>query len=74
MSKQAKRNELACPFCKEPVNVEASRCPQCQADYTPEQVAERIAQNKKANKQTTIGCLVLAGGGFNRAGHLYWRG
>lgn len=59
MSKQPKINELACPFCMEPVNINAQRCPHCQSNYTRDQVTERQAQNKKENKKTTIGCLVL---------------
>lgn len=32
--------KMPCPACKKPVEVGATKCPHCQTEYTPEQIAE----------------------------------
>ncbi|MFN3456484.1 MAG: Ltp family lipoprotein [Novosphingobium sp.] len=44
-----------CEYCKKKIDVAATRCPYCQAEFTPEQVAKR----KKEATQAGIGCAVV---------------
>lgn len=44
-----------CEYCKKKIDVAATRCPYCQAEFTSEQVAKR----KKEATQAGIGCVVL---------------
>lgn len=37
---------LPCPACKQPSPPDATRCPVCQVDYTPEQLAKRRDMNQ----------------------------
>lgn len=46
--------EIACPMCKEAISAEALRCPRCQADFTPEQVA---ARKKEQQGKVKVGCF-----------------
>lgn len=53
-----------CDYCKKNIDASASRCPYCQGEYTPEQVAKRL---KAANDGRNFGCgclLVIVGGLF----------
>lgn len=45
-----------CEYCKKNIDASASRCPFCQGEYTPEQVARRL---KAANDGRNFGCAVL---------------
>lgn len=45
-----------CDYCKKNIDVSATRCPYCQGEFTPEQVA---ARKKETNKAAGIGCVVL---------------
>lgn len=44
--KKANWNEVACPKCKQPLNVAASRCPHCQAEFTDAEVAARKKEHR----------------------------
>ncbi len=46
-----------CDYCKKNIDVFASRCPYCQGEYTPEQIAERA----KSIKGTWGGCVAIVG-------------
>lgn len=60
MPKRPKLNESPCPECKEPVSVEASRCPHCQAVYSSGVVFARQKANADGQKWT-IGCVSVVG-------------
>lgn len=47
--------KVKCEYCKKKIDVAATRCPYCQAEFTPEQVAKR----KKEAAQAGIGCIGL---------------
>lgn len=49
---------MPCIFCKKKIDAAASRCPYCQGQYTPDQVA---ARSKSANKSLVIGCMSVVG-------------
>lgn len=42
-----------CDYCKKSIDASASRCPHCQGEYTPEQVAKRV---KVATEGRNFGC------------------
>lgn len=44
----AKWNDMPCTSCRKQISVDATRCPYCQTDFSPEQVAARQSQQKKA--------------------------
>lgn len=52
MPKSPKWNELACPLCKEPVAVDAVRCPHCQTNFTSAQLESR----RKMRRFQWLGC------------------
>ncbi|PJI89054.1 hypothetical protein DAH55_03900 [Sphingomonas koreensis] len=56
MPKKPKWNEVSCDACREPIAVDAKRCPHCQTDFTPEQVA---ARKKQHGKELKVGCGAL---------------
>ena len=58
LPKKAKWNELPCPECKEPVAVDAKRCPHCQAVYSEETVQARTATFASTQK-FGFGCMAL---------------
>lgn len=58
MPKKPRWNEAPCPECKEPVAVEARRCPHCQAVYTPQYIDERKKQHSRSQK-FGFGCLAI---------------
>lgn len=58
MPKKPKWDETPCPECREPVSNEASRCPHCQAVYTPETIAAR-KQAAASTQKMTFGCLAI---------------
>jgi hypothetical protein len=58
MSKKPKWNESPCPECKEPVSVEANRCPHCQAGYSSGVIYARKKANADSQKWG-IGCVAL---------------
>lgn len=60
MPKKPKLNELPCPACKEPCAADATRCPHCRTDFTPDQVEARKREMHSQNKATSIGCGILA--------------
>jgi hypothetical protein len=60
MPKKAKWNESPCPECKEPVAVDATRCPRCQASYSSLVIAGRKKANADAQKWG-VGCIALIG-------------
>lgn len=60
MPKKAKLNELPCPACKEPCAADATRCPHCRTDFSPDQVEARKNEMRSQNKAGFIGCGVLA--------------
>lgn len=45
-----------CDYCKKNIDSSASRCPYCQGEYTPEQIANR---QKAANSGRNFGCAAL---------------
>lgn len=49
---------IPCVYCKKAISGSASRCPYCQGEYTPEQVA---ARSKTAKKNLGIGCASILG-------------
>lgn len=53
-------NTAQCPYCKEWINPDASRCPHCQSDFTP---ADKAGM-KKERKSNLIGCGALGLIGF----------
>lgn len=66
MARQARLNDIPCPECKEPVASDATRCPHCQAIYSPEVIADRQALQKKKRQESFFGCgailLIMAVG------------
>jgi hypothetical protein len=60
MPKKPKWNESPCPECKEPVAVDATRCPHCQAVYSSGVVDARKKANADGQKWG-VGCVVLIG-------------
>lgn len=46
--------KMKCEFCKKNIDAAASRCPYCQGEYTPEQVA---ARKNDGNKNMALGCV-----------------
>lgn len=56
MPKSPKWNESPCPYCKEPIAPDASRCPHCQSDFTPAQVEARKKEQRGA---VMFGCGTL---------------
>lgn len=56
MPKKAKWNEIPCPACKEPISPSATKCPYCQTEFPPEQVAARVKNHRQG---IGVGCLVL---------------
>lgn len=63
MAKKADQNKLPCPECKEPVAFDATRCPHCQAVYSPEVIEQRKKIHESGVKAGLIGCgaIVLLG-------------
>lgn len=59
-----------CGYCKKNIDASASRCPYCQGEYTPDQVAGRL---KAANdgRNFGCGCLVAIVGGIFLWGILF---
>lgn len=53
--------EIPCPACTEPMNMAAQRCPNCQKDFTKDEVRKNIASK---NRNSSFGCLVLCVIGF----------
>lgn len=49
--------KMKCEYCKKNIDVSASRCPYCQGEYMPEQVAAR----EKSVGHTRWGCVALLG-------------
>lgn len=49
--------QTPCPQCKEPMHMAAKRCPNCQYDFSDNQVRNNIA-SKKFNRS---GCLITLG-------------
>ena len=60
MPKKPRWNELPCPECKEPVEVDAKRCPHCQGVYPDSWVDARRASHASGQK-AGVGCLVVVG-------------
>lgn len=60
MPRKAKRDEIPCPECKEPVAWDATRCPHCQAVYPASWVEARKASHQSTQKWG-IGCLAIIG-------------
>lgn len=58
MPKKPKWNESPCPECKEPVAVDATRCPHCQAVYEQEVVEDR-KKNHADSQKWGYGCVAL---------------
>lgn len=56
MPKKRKWSEVSCDACREPIAVDAKRCPHCLTDFTPEQVA---ARKKQHGKELKVGCGAL---------------
>lgn len=52
--KKPEWNELPCPFCREPAKVDAVRCPHCTAEFSREQIQQRM----RTHQQTKKGCLI----------------
>jgi hypothetical protein len=46
---------MPCNYCKKSIDIRATRCPYCQAQFTPEEVAAR----KKAVARVGAGCAVV---------------
>lgn len=49
--------EILCPQCREDMNMTAKRCPNCQYDFSDDEVRANIA-SKKTNP---LGCAVIVG-------------
>lgn len=56
MPKKPKYNEAPCPQCREPVHLDAQRCPHCQAQYTAEDLAA-LKKDKNVATGVGLGCL-----------------
>ncbi len=53
--------KIPCSYCKKSIDAAASRCPYCQGEYSPEQVAARTKNAKNTMAIGCVGLLVLAG-------------
>lgn len=60
MAKKADQNKLPCPECKEPVAFDATRCPHCQAVYSPEVIEQRKKIHEEGIKYGLFGCGIIA--------------
>lgn len=47
--------KMPCGYCKKKIDINATRCPYCQAQFTPEEVAAR----KKDASKIAFGCLAV---------------
>ena len=56
LPKKPKWNEVACPKCKLPIAVDASKCPHCQTEFSESEMKERFKSNRQA---TALGCVSL---------------
>lgn len=59
MAKTPKMGQRVCPRCREIIQVDASVCKHCGAEFTPEEVKAAKAANGKNTRQAAIGCLAL---------------
>ena len=60
MPRKLKWNEVPCSECKEPVSVDATRCPHCQAIYSSADVDARKKIHSNSQKWG-VGCVALIG-------------
>ena len=58
MPKNPKSNEFPCSRCKEPVSIDASKCPHCQTVYYEAEIKVR-KERHASNQKWGLGCLTL---------------
>ena len=60
MPKSLKWKEVRCRACREPIAVDATRCPHCQTHFTAEEVAKR-KRDQTQGAAAGCGCLAVVG-------------